>query len=408
MSFLCLVGVFIAGFIYRLILPLIFDTQGIWLTYVICAGGFAICLLLIWKPFSAKVRRIVLYALICSIALPVLTVAVDRVYKNSIMEVGDGEREIYLGYYEPFRERSRANALNEQSTLTITDDLPRLDGATALYPLYAAFVRATYPAANYNVYADPRADLEQKSGGIEYLSTVVCSKTDTAFENLIDGYADIIFLMGVSDAQRATAAAHGLELEITPIGREAFVFLVNRRNTVSNVSVEDIKAIYSGEITNWSYFGGENDAIMAYQRPENSGSQTMMQKLMDDSPLMVAPQEDIHSMMGLYTAVSSYKNYRNSLGYSFRYYIETMLNDAELRKVKLLEIDGIAPTAETIADGSYPFADNFYAITVANREPSSDSEKARVENTQRLIDWILSAQGQELVEKTGYVKIAGE
>ncbi|MDR1061041.1 MAG: hypothetical protein LBL83_07505, partial [Clostridiales bacterium] len=100
-------------------------------------------------------------------------------------------------------------------------------------------------------------------------------------------------------------------------------------------------------------------------------------------------------------------------GYSFRFYIEGMLNDAELGKVKLLAIDGVSPTPQAIADGTYPFASDFYAVTVADREYESDRggvgakarAEARAENARKLIDWILSAQGQELVEKTGYAPL---
>jgi phosphate transport system substrate-binding protein len=82
-----------------------------------------------------------------------------------------------------------------------------------------------------------------------------------------------------------------------------------------------------------------------------------------------------------------------------------MLKDAERRKIKLLDIDGVAPTAETIADGSYPFSDCFYAASVANPKAATEWEKARAENAKKLIEWINSPQGRELVEKTGYVSM---
>jgi phosphate transport system substrate-binding protein len=131
-----------------------------------------------------------------------------------------------------------------------------------------------------------------------------------------------------------------------------------------------------------------------------------MQKIMGATPIMEAKKDQIYdTMFGLYTVVADYKNYKNAIGYSFRYYIESMLNDAEMKKVKLLAIDGVAPAVGTIADGTYPLADNFYAVTIANDEPETGQETARAKNTRKLIDWILSAQGQSLVEKTGYVPV---
>jgi phosphate transport system substrate-binding protein len=104
-------------------------------------------------------------------------------------------------------------------------------------------------------------------------------------------------------------------------------------------------------------------------------------------------------MMGMYEVVAGYKNYKNSLGYSFLYYIRDMAGE---KKIKFLTIDGIAPTVETIASGEYPFINDFYAVTVSNR---SDLDPEKAENIERLLAWIQSKQGQSLVEKTGYVTI---
>jgi len=57
--------------------------------------------------------------------------------------------EVNLTSYEPFREDTLAKSLDTESSLSLMDNLPRLDGATALYPLYSAFARATYPFAHY-------------------------------------------------------------------------------------------------------------------------------------------------------------------------------------------------------------------------------------------------------------------
>jgi phosphate transport system substrate-binding protein len=232
-------------------------------------------------------------------------------------------------------------------------------------------------------------------------SIVVCSRTAGAFENLIDGYADIIFLMGVSDEQRKAAEEKGLELILTPIGHEAFVFFVNRRNSIDNISSNDIKRIYSGEVTNWNEVGGSNNEIRAYQRPETSGSQTMLKQIMGDTPIVPAPEDDIYDMMaGMVSRVANYRNYKNSLGYSFLYYVRDMVNE---HNIKFLSIDGIAPTPENISSGAYPYANNFYAITVKSGGEYLNAE--RTENIDSFISWILSAQGQYLVEATGYVPI---
>ncbi len=82
------------------------------------------------------------------------------------------------------------------------------------------------------------------------------------------------------------------------------------------------------------------------------------------------------------------------LGYSFRYYVETMEKNVNL---KILKLNGIEASRENIRNKKYPITDNFYAITVKGRES---------ENTRKFIDWMISAQGQEIIDKVGYVPLS--
>ena len=124
---------------------------------------------------------------------------------------------------------------------------------------------------------------------------------------------------------------------------------MNAKNPVKSLTVDEIKGIYSGEITNWKEVGGKNKAIRAFQRPENSGSQTALQNLMGDVPIMDPPVEDIASLMGtIIDEVSDYKNYNNAIGYTFRYYSTQMMKNNNIR---LLAINGVEPTMETIRSG---------------------------------------------------------
>jgi phosphate transport system substrate-binding protein len=268
---------------------------------------------------------------------------------------------------------------------TQTDDLPVLDGATALYPLYAAFAEATYPKGEY-----PPRDSSNDRDTIVY-----CSTTSGAYGSIVLGEptADIAFVAGASENQIEWARYNGVELEFTPIGREAFVFFVNSKNKVDNITTEQIQDIYSGKITNWSELGGANEEILAYQRPDDSGSQTMFTKFFGKPNLEIAPSyQVVGTMGGIISRVSDYQNSKGAIGYSFRFYAQDMNKS---NKIKLLKINGIEPTPENIKNGSYPLADYFYAVTAGAPEG----------NEKKLIDWILSPQGQELVEKTGYTKL---
>jgi phosphate transport system substrate-binding protein len=134
--------------------------------------------------------------------------------------------------------------------------------------------------------------------------------------------------------------------------------------------------------------------ILAYQRNKGSGSQTALERfVMKDTPLMPAQKEtQVGGMGGMVEIVSAYKNHRNAIGFSFRFYSTALMKNFN---VKLLSINGIAPTIENIENGTYPLASSFYAVT------RSDAN----ENTRALLEWIVSPQGQKLVEKTGYSPI---
>ena len=209
----------------------------------------------------------------------------------------------------------------------------------------------------------------------------------------------MVFLMGISDAQLKAAELKGLDITLTPIGREAFVFFVNGRNPVNDISGDDIKRIYSGEITNWNAAGGANADIRAYQRPNDSGSQVMLKQIMGDIPMINAPEEDVFDMMmGMVKRVAHYRNYRNSLGYSFLYYARDMVND---HNIKFLSVNGVSPTSANIAGGDYLFANDFYAVTA--KQNGAYLNPQRAENIDMLLEWITSPHGEYLVEATGYV-----
>jgi len=301
---------------------------------------------------------------------------------NNYEEQQKVKEEINLNLYKPFYEPTKLAELSKKPTIKFTNNLPRLDGATALYPIYSAFARALYPRTDYTI------TVFNLPG-----SAVSCTTTGLAYTNLVDGNSDIVFAAEPSKEQLAYAKSKGKDLYLTPIGKEAFVFLVNENNKVSNLSTSSIKDIYGGAVTDWSQLGGEKRKITAYQRPEGSGSQTVFLSIMKGVKLISPVEEQVAGDMGtMIDKVADYQNSKNAIGYSFRYYASTMNAN---HKIKFLSINGIAPTKETIKSGKYPYSADFYAVTIGNPKG----------NVKKLIDWVLSPQGQEIIEKTGYVTI---
>ncbi len=313
-------------------------------------------------------------------------------YNDSIPVMED--RDSLLYDYKPNQEGTLAVVLPEESTLKFDGTPIHMDGATALYPIYSAFVQAVYPQEVYEPW-DYSYESRDEQG------PVTCTGTTMAYERLIAGYTDLIFCAAPSQDQLDMAAEAGVELHMTPIGREAFVFFVNSENPVTGLTVEEIQGIYTGEITNWKDLGGKWQKIRPYQRAENSGSQSALLRLMEGLPLIEPEEEDrIAGMGGIITQVASYRNHKNAIGFSFRFYSTEMVKNDQIR---LLALNGVAPTVDTIRDGTYPISSNFYAITASPiGEPAPEETNA---DLRAFIDWILSEQGQWIIEETGYVGV---
>ena len=172
------------------------------------------------------------------------------------------------------------------------------------------------------------------------------------------------------------AKDRGVELEIVPVGQEAFVFFVNRKNPVDNLSIDQVRSIYRGEINNWKEVGGPDIRINQLTRVKGSGSQTMMEHFMDND--MLTKRHPL-SIFGA------------SIGYSFRFYLAAMVaND----NVKMLSINGVYPNADNIRNGSYPIRTKFYVVY------RKDEANA---NVKKLVDWLLTQEGQTMIEACGYV-----
>lgn len=308
-----------------------------------------------------------------------------KAYIDSIPTVGEDRNVLYD--YNPYEYNSKTATLENTASLQLSEDLPKMDGATALYPVYAAFAKAVYPK---DIFFDENGNVENYHNN----KYVTCTTTSNAYGKIVTGEADIIFVASPSKEQDQFAHECGVELVYTPIGNEAFVFFVNSKNPIDDISLEDVQKIYSGEITTWRELGVPSlGKIRAFQREEGSGSQSTIVKLMAGKALKEPEREDVvDGMGGIINRTADYKNYKNAIGYSFRFYSTQMVKN---NMIKLLKINGIEPTLENIENGKYPISGNFYAVTRSN--PS--------ENTKKLLEWIQGEEGQKLIELTGYTPL---
>ena len=266
-----------------------------------------------------------------------------------------------------------------ETALRLTGDLPVLDGAAALLPVYAAVVHNLYPEGCVTYEGGAFSDDNFYGENFAPDSAMQYKNTVRGYRAIVDGETDILFCAAPSEEQKQYAAEQGVELVYVPIGLEGFVFFVNENNPVDNLTVEEIRKIYAGEYTSWAEVGGPRRIINPVTRLAGSGSQTAFEAFMGDYPI---GRKSPFAITG------------GSIGFSFRYYMDGIVgNDA----VKMISLNGVYPSTENIQNGSYPVVASFYAIYRADNAN---------ENIQTLVDWLLSAEGQALIRETGYVPIA--
>ncbi len=259
------------------------------------------------------------------------------------------------------------------------ENFPRMDGSTACIPLGQALASVLLGESREDV-----ADLVQ------------FNRTTQSFRNLMAGQADILISGEPNKAVFEEMEEQHFEADIFIFGRDALVFVVNENNPVDNLTTDQIRDIYSGKITNWKEVGGNDEPIIAIQRNEGAGSQALIKKLiMKDVPMTEAPEEYVIGSMGeLMTAVKSYDDSANAIGYSVYYYA----HDMEMAKgLKLLKVDGVEPCKDTIRDETYPHLNAYYCV-IAHDTPEDSP-------IRYLYNFIQSEDGQRLIDSEGYVSV---
>jgi phosphate transport system substrate-binding protein len=291
----------------------------------------------------------------------------------------------------------------------IERNIPTMDGSTSTLPLRVLLVCKAFDVpchwsngpGEHTITTDLSGTTEHLFNNVLY-DNVPNSGTHDAYLALVDQKADLILVAREpNDDELRTAAVAKVKLDIRVVALDAFVFLAHSENPVHNLSLDTASDIYSGQIKNWADVGGKDELIHAYQRDKNSGSQELMESLvmknasMIDAPDMVEP-----SMMG---AINKLAGDELGLGYSVYYYVVNMLPSPD---VKLLSINGIAPTAETIANHTYPLTTEVYVVTLTEDTAPPLTEMFSKNTSffaRKIRDWLFTDNGQATIKESGYV-----
>jgi len=248
----------------------------------------------------------------------------------------------------------------EPNTLTLT-------GSTTVLPI-------SQMAAEAFMELHPKVNISVQGGG-----------SGVGIAALIDQTADIA---NASRPINTKEIARCREKGIDPVGnliaQDGIAIVVHTSNPIEELSLEQLKAIYTGEISKWSDLGGEVKPIVVVSRDVASGTfEVFKEKVLKGSKT----REDALMLASNKAVATTVSETPYAIGYVGIAYLSS--------EVKALKIDGVEPANETVTSGKYEVARPLYMYT--NGKPKGLAKE--------FIDFIMSREGQKIVEEVGFVPV---
>jgi phosphate transport system substrate-binding protein len=213
----------------------------------------------------------------------------------------------------------------------------------------------------------------------------------TGISALINGTTDIC------EASRAMKDAEKKQLEEKAgkppteivVAKDGLSVYVNDSNTLTELSMPQLKAIFTGKVTNWKEIGGPDSKISVYSRENNSGTYVFFKEhVLENADYTPRAQ----TLPGTAAVVNAVVKDKTAIGYGGAAYAKGL----KILKIKKDDkATSIAPSEKTVKDGTYPLSRPLFFYT---RQDVQTEGKA-------FIDWVLSAQGQGIAEKVGYFPV---
>ena len=215
----------------------------------------------------------------------------------------------------------------------------------------------------------------------------VCNTTHLAWLALADRETDIALLAAPTPEEEAYLAERGVSIEKKLYGGDGLVFIGGKACGVTDLSLDEVRAIYRGEITNWAELGGADHPIHVLYREEQSGSQRLFETMLwKDEGVPDFAELGFEVMDGMSTIVNECLYDPYTIGYSIMTYLDEVYAEAE---VQCFCLNGASATAEHVADGSYPLGTKGYVVI---RSDEAENSPAR-----RLYDWFGSSCADALL-----------
>ncbi|MBN2621313.1 phosphate ABC transporter substrate-binding protein [candidate division WOR-3 bacterium] len=242
-----------------------------------------------------------------------------------------------------------------------------IQGSTTVLPIAQS-------AAEVYMDSDPDADITVRGGG-----------SGTGIAALIDGATDI------ADASRPmktkeikTARERGVNPVEHIVARDGIAVVVHPDNSLTDISIEQLKGIYTGEICRWDKIGVDGGTIVVVSRDASSGTFETFNELalgnakLTDSALMLASNLEIARIIA---------QTPDAIGYVGLGYLSN--------EIKAVKVNGVLPSEESVRNETYPLARPLFMYT--NGEPSGLA--------RAFIDFVMSNEGQDLVREAGFVPV---
>jgi phosphate transport system substrate-binding protein len=242
-----------------------------------------------------------------------------------------------------------------------------LEGSTTVLPIAQA-------AAESFMNQNPNIELSVRGGG-----------SGVGITSFIEGTCDIANASrAMKDAELQKAVGRGRNPKANVIAMDGIAVIVSLSNSIGSLTKEQVKAIYTGKYSNWSKLGGPDEKLIVISRDSASGTYEAFGTLalaglkVRRDALIQASNQAIASIV---------ERTPGAIGYVGMGYVSD--------KVKLVDIGGVIPTKQTVLTGKYPYSRPLYMYT--NGVPRGAAKQ--------FIDFILSKDGQALVEKEGFVPL---
>ncbi len=242
-----------------------------------------------------------------------------------------------------------------------------VEGSTTVFPI-------AQKAAEVYMAKNPAVKITVRGGG-----------SGVGIASLIDGTIQIAASSRyIKTNEIAKAQGKGVNPKGTVVAMDGLAIIVNPANEVSDLTREQVKAIYTGAISDWKRVGGKAGKIVVVSRDTASGTYEAFGELVLDKQKVRPDALTQASNQAVATVVSKTPG---AIGYVGLGYLSSA--------VKAVAIEGVQPSAQAVLANKYPVSRPLFLYT--NGAPQGEVKK--------FIDFILSTEGQQIVESVGFVKM---